>query len=267
MPGASRGRLSWGSAVPFTWQWETVKRQSRISRKRSRLIHFIRKRGKSRACVWAAGMGNSRMVNHSRGVPADHCQRASWRWSRKWSCVWLACHHHTTLNDPSLGTIQDAKTYYEKCLKATMRRDELYGKRTKEELPPVLDILHRNFQQHPEAVNFQRDLQHIIQGMGGTFVEEKGGLETKFSCVTCGALQGSNGGIMKCSSRCRLVSYCSKDCQRAVSCFFIHVLYYLLLLLYTNFLFIIGNLISLSLFWKQNKGLEKPQGVLQARKE
>jgi hypothetical protein len=126
--------------------------------------------------------------------------------------------------------------------------DELYGKRTKEELPPVLDILHRNFQQHPEAVNFQRDLQHIIQGMGGTFVEEKGGLETKFSCVTCGALQGSNGGIMKCSSRCRLVSYCSKDCQRAVSCFFIHVLYYLLLLLYTNFLFIIGNLISLSLF-------------------
>lgn len=125
---------------------------------------------------------------------------------------WLAI---TTLNDPSLGTIQDAKTYYELCLKATMRRDELYGKRTKEELPPVLDILHRNFQQHPEAVNFQRDLHHIIQGMGGTSVEEKGGLETKFSCVTCGALQGSNGGIMKCSSRCRLVSYCSKDCQRA----------------------------------------------------
>ena len=158
---------------------------------------------------------------------------------------WLAI---TTLNDPSLGTIQDAKTYYELCLKATMRRDELYGKRTKEELPPVLDILHPNFQQHPEAVNFQRDLHHIIQGMGGTSVEEKGGLETKFSCVTCGALQGSNGGIMKCSSRCRLVSYCSKDCQRAVSCFFIHVLYYLLLLLYTNFLFIIDNLISLSLF-------------------
>jgi hypothetical protein len=48
-------------------------------------------------------------------------------------------------------------------------------------------------------------------------VEEKG-LKNKFSCVTCGALQGSNGGIMKCS-RCRLVSYCSKDCQRAVSSF------------------------------------------------
>ena len=66
MPDASQGRLSWGNAVPFTWQWGTVKRQSRISRKLSRLIHFIlRKRGNpGLAC---GQLGNSRMVKPFTG--------------------------------------------------------------------------------------------------------------------------------------------------------------------------------------------------------
>jgi hypothetical protein len=182
---------------------------------------FYTEARESRACVWAAGQLKDGKTIHGefQRIVSEHHEDNR---GNEVAFGWLAI---TTLNDPSLGTIQDAKTFYEKCLKATMRRDELYGKRTKEELPPVLEILHRNFQQHPEAVNFQRDLHHItqgIQGMGGTSVEEKG-LKNKFSCVTCGALQGSNGGIMKCS-RCRLVSYCSKDCQRAVSSFFVHVL-------------------------------------------
>jgi tetratricopeptide (TPR) repeat protein len=54
------------------------------------------------------------------------------------SYAWLAI---TTLEEPRLGTLDDAKRYYEKSIRATARRDELYGPRRSDELPPCLEVM------------------------------------------------------------------------------------------------------------------------------
>ena len=162
----------------------------------------------ARACVWAAVQLKDPTIIHKefkRIVREVHEDNRG----NEVAYAWLAI---TTLEDPSLGSIDDAKRYYEKCLIATIRRDEIYGIRQKEVLPPVLDQVHVRFQDCPGGLDFQRDLFDVINGIGN--LGEERSSNTKYSCVTCGATEAKeNAKLMKCA-RCKLVSYCSKECQR-----------------------------------------------------
>ena len=106
-------------------------------------------------------------------------------------------------------------------LKAKNRRDQLYGKRSKEEESPALQHLRELFEvrlrQHPEAERFRRDLDNVEQGFANVHIPQEArkrkAPKNKYACVKCGVSQETNGGkLMKCS-RCNLASYCSKDCQ------------------------------------------------------
>jgi tetratricopeptide (TPR) repeat protein len=135
--------------------------------------------------------------------------------------AWLAI---TTLklNDPSIGSVEDAKAYFDKCLEATIRRDELYGpQRRIDQLPPCVQQAHDIFQQLPTAVRNQRNLYDIIQGMRGITVDEyeEEIRKNKYVCVKCGANRKPDGGIVMKCSRCKSASYCSAECQKAVSFF------------------------------------------------
>ena len=161
----------------------------------------------ARACVWAAAQLKDYKTLHKefkRIVSEVHEDNRG----NEVSYAWLAI---TTLEDPSLGSIDDAKKYYEKCLRATNRMDQIYGKRGKEELPPALEDVHRRFQNCPGGLEFQRDLLDVINRIGN-MGEKK--TRYKYSCVTCGATKGKDSiNLMKCG-RCKLVSYCSRECQR-----------------------------------------------------
>ena len=101
-----------------------------------------------------------------------------------------------------------------------LRKDELYGpQRRIDQLPACVQRAHSLFQQLPTAVDNQRNLHDIIQGMKGISVDEyeEEIRKNKYMCVKCGANRKPDGGmVMKCS-RCKSVSYCSAGCQKAVS--------------------------------------------------
>jgi tetratricopeptide (TPR) repeat protein len=161
----------------------------------------------ARACVWAAIQLRDNKTIHKefkRIVSEVHEDNRG----NEVSYAWLAI---TTLEDPSLGSFDDAKRYYEKCLRATIRRDEIYGKRKKEVLPQVLEQAHIRFQNCPGGLEFQRDLRDVIDGIGNMGEQKP---SKKYSCVTCGVTKGKDStNLMKCG-RCKLVSYCSRDCQQ-----------------------------------------------------
>jgi len=131
--------------------------------------------------------------------------------------AWLAI---TTLNDPSLGSVEDAKIHFNKCLRATIRKDELYGptQRRIDELPSCVQKAYTLFQQHPHhGRNRQRNLNEMIQGMRGISVDEyeEGMRKNKYICVKCGANRRPDGKMVMQCTRCKSVSYCSTKCQKA----------------------------------------------------
>jgi len=153
------------------------------------------------------------------------------------SYAWLAL---TTLQDPRLGTMAEAKLYYDKCLRSKMRRDELYGRRTKEQEPPVLEHVRQQYAQNqqPETLRFRLELDAVQQGKRSAesvhvpetlvvMTEEptKKSLK-KYTCVKCDkAADGTGTKLMACS-RCKVVSYCSRECQKSVR--FDHIVFWIL---------------------------------------
>ncbi len=124
--------------------------------------------------------------------------------------AWLAI---TTFKDPKLGTYEKAKSYYEKSLKASSRYDAIYGKRKKEEEPPVLEQLKVQFASlhaNPRALKSRKDLDSVQVEIQGDPTSK-----LKHSCLKCGNREKKDGGgkLMKCA-RCKSVSYCSRECQR-----------------------------------------------------
>ena len=71
------------------------------------------------------------------------------------SYAWLAV---IIMNNATLGTMDDAKLYYEKCIRSQMRRAELYGQHTKANEPEVLQLARANYTslQNPKLVIFHR---------------------------------------------------------------------------------------------------------------
>ena len=179
-----------------------------------KIDEFCTKARESRACVWAAVQLKDDKTIHKefQRIISEHHQDHR---GNDVAYAWLAT---TTLNDSSLGSIEDAKMYYDKCLQAIVRRDDIYGQRSIDQIPSIVQNVHARFQQQdPNALSMQRDLSDIIQGMRGATVEDEEKRKNKHNCVKCGARRKADGGaVMKCA-RCKSVSYCSRDCQVAVS--------------------------------------------------
>ena len=210
----------------------------------------------SRACVWAAAQLKDDKTIHGefkRVLSEVHEDNRG----NEVAYGWLAL---TTLNEPSLGSIDEAKVYYRKCLKATIRRDEIYGKRSIDTLPDILQVVHRRFQQHPRALDLHRNLHDIIQGMRDSTMRERFQKEmnkNKHACVKCGALRQPDGGsVMKCS-RCKNVSYCSRECQLRVR------LSYIFIFKDHQHFFLTCTYIRLLLYNFTRAGLERSQSILQ----
>ena len=146
------------------------------------------------------------------------------------------------MNNPTLGTMDDAKLYYEKCLRSTMRRDELYGRRKKANEPIILQFMRETYakvqNQELSISHTRRELDDVRQGKKeksssaialeyDTFLEAK---KTKTKpktnnnmhvCIKCGnTADDIEGNLMKCA-RCKVVSYCSRECQKAVRFYYI----------------------------------------------
>ena len=148
--------------------------------------------------------------------------------------AWLAV---TILNNSSLGSIDEAKAYYDNCVKATLRRDEIYGQRSIDQFPEIVQVAHLRFQQHSsESLNFQQQFSDLNASMRDTTINDEESRKDKYVCVKCGAKRKPDGGtVMKCT-RCKSISYCSRACQKAVSLyiFFIACIYFLLYLANTK---------------------------------
>mmetsp|Transcript_560 Transcript_560/g.779 ORF Transcript_560/g.779 Transcript_560/m.779 type:complete len:399 (-) Transcript_560:82-1278(-) len=165
----------------------------------------------ARACVWAGlGLKDSKTIHteFKRCVSEYHEDNREME-------VFYARLAITILDDSSLGTLEDAKEYYEKCVRAIARRDELYGKRKKEEWPSDVHLLNEKIRQHPDVLNLERESRSVVtQGMSEISLK-KISSKHKHSCVKCGTSEGPNGGLLMKCSRCKSVSYCSKNCQKS----------------------------------------------------
>jgi len=139
------------------------------------------------------------------------------------------------MNNPAFGTMDDAKLYYEKCLRSSMRRIELYGRCTKANEPLFLETVRDEYAclQNPElpAFHHRRELDDVRKGKKeksssaialayDTFLQvEQTKIKTNnnlHACIKCGnTADDIEGNLMKCA-RCKVVSYCSRECQKAV---------------------------------------------------
>mmetsp|Transcript_5810 Transcript_5810/g.8719 ORF Transcript_5810/g.8719 Transcript_5810/m.8719 type:complete len:406 (+) Transcript_5810:58-1275(+) len=168
-----------------------------------------------RANMWAYSHIKHRKVVHKefkrliKEVHPDHRHNEVYY-------AWLAI---TTLDDPSLGTREDATTYYKKSLMAQLRRNELYGSLNEDDEPPVLQDLDERFLMSPEQIpSFLRSFAQVKNGLDGISHHESKDETPKVKdcCVNCGISEDTStkGKLMQCS-RCKLAYYCSKECQRA----------------------------------------------------
>lgn len=134
--------------------------------------------------------------------------------------AWLAI---MTLGDPRLGTTAEAKQYFEKSLQATMRRDELYGRRTLEQHPQVLQFCRDQFaifaNGPPELrrVRENLDAAYLLGRLEGLNGLQELGVDKSMShkCLKCGKVATDIGCRLSKCSRCKTVSYCSRDCQKS----------------------------------------------------
>ena len=187
----------------------------------------------SRACIFAAlKLKDDRTIHgeFKRVVEENHEDNRG----NDVAYAWLAV---TILNDTSLGSIDEAKAYYDNCVKATLRRDEIYGQRSIDQFPEIVQEAHSRFQQHSsESLNFQQQFSDLNASMRDTTINDEESRKDKYVCVKCGAKRKPDGGtVMKCT-RCKSISYCSRACQKAVSLyiFFIACIYFLLYLANTK---------------------------------
>lgn len=137
---------------------------------------------------------------------------------------------HFTLGDPRLGTVQQAKEYYNKSLRAGQRQRELYRSRTLQEDPSMVQVCKKQFEtlfNGPPAVRkFREDIDaalasgslenlQIPDNMTLVPAADAAFIDDSHKCLNCGKTARDIGKLLSKCSRCKKVSYCSKDCQRA----------------------------------------------------
>lgn len=138
--------------------------------------------------------------------------------------AWMA---YYTLRDAKCGTLAEAKSYYEKSLRASMRNLELYGAHPSGP-PPIVKMVKEHYvltMSHPENRQLREDMD-VALATGrmedlaipeGFHVLPVDTIDKKMahSCLTCGKSAVDKGmtALLKCT-QCKQVSYCSKECQK-----------------------------------------------------
>mmetsp|Transcript_54 Transcript_54/g.82 ORF Transcript_54/g.82 Transcript_54/m.82 type:complete len:334 (-) Transcript_54:188-1189(-) len=166
-----------------------------------KIDEFYTQARESRACIWASRNLKDDGTVHaefSRIISEHHVDDRG----NEVAYAFLAI---TTLGDPSLGTFRDAKAWYDKMLAASKRRDEIYGKRREDELPPTVRKAQGKFQ---DGGNFE-----ILNSIPGVEIVTMRGKTTKRICLKCGAKTRADGGKLSKCIKCKSASYCSRECQ------------------------------------------------------
>lgn len=161
---------------------------------------FYTKAREARACTWFGQNMKDDSTIHSefiRILSENHVDNRG----NEVAFAFLAT---STLGNSSLGTYRDAKSWHDKMLDAAKRRDELYGKRRQDELPPIVQSAKRKFREYGNL-----DFTDTIAGVERVTM---GSSKTKRSCLNCGSTESSEGGLSKCAV-CKSAFYCSRKCQ------------------------------------------------------
>lgn len=90
-----------------------------------------------------------------------------------------------TMKNSSLGTIADARSFYEKMKQSSDRRDEIYGARARGELPSLVKGAH-------EAMSQSQGME-VYDMLGLERVGRSSNGKTKYSCLKCGATKCADG--------------------------------------------------------------------------
>ena len=141
--------------------------------------------------------------------------------------AWMAVY---VLRDAKLGSLADAKVYYEKCLRASMRKTEIYGPTKREKEPPMLQMAKDQYAEvvrNPEARQFREQLDVAVEtgrpedpSIPEGFQSVPKALmkvvlpDTGSTCLKCGKMADAGKRLSTCT-QCRKVHYCSVECQRA----------------------------------------------------
>lgn len=159
----------------------------------------------ARACVWAALKlkGHKRIHEEFKRCIAENHE--DYR-GNEVHYAWLAL---TILSDPSLGSNEDARGYYDKCVRASSRRDEIYGRRPINEMPDAVKLVRARFQSSQSLPTISRQLENVSLGVASN--------KLKRSCLKCAKKADANGGKLSQCARCKVAYYCSRTCQVDVS--------------------------------------------------
>jgi len=164
---------------------------------------FYTQARESRACVWAAVKLKSYAIifEEFKRIVDDHHEDNR---SNEVSYAWLSL---SILSDRSLGSLDEARGYYEKSIKATKRRDEIYGTRSDADLPDVVKQMTRRFHELQEL----QSNSALFGDLSALTLEDRE--KRKRSCLKCGATTTANGGDLNQCARCKRTYYCSRECQ------------------------------------------------------
>lgn len=99
-----------------------------------------------------------------------------------------------TMNNSSLGTVADARLFYEKMKQSSERRDEIYGQRARNEVPSLVKLAH-------EAMSQSRGME-VYDMLGLERVGRSSHGKTKYSCLKCGATKCADGSKLFVCTKC-----------------------------------------------------------------
>lgn len=121
---------------------------------------------------------------------------------------------HLVLYDPRLGTLDEARYYHNESRKARARFRELYGRTEGDNQLEASDNQVSSFLSDETKVS-QRMLLDLVD-VPAHLGARRARPSERHACLKCQKTERSDGGkLFKCS-RCKLVSYCSKECQTEV---------------------------------------------------
>lgn len=155
---------------------------------------FYTKARAARACIWAGQKLRSDARIHEefcRIIQEQHVDNRG----NEVAYAFLAL---KTLGNSSLGTYTDAKSWYDKMLSATKRRDEIYGTRRQDELPPAVRTAKQKFLDCGNLEIFD------AMGVERITLRDDSAPKQKRACLTCGATSASDGGVLSKCTRCKV---------------------------------------------------------------
>jgi len=145
--------------------------------------------------------------------------------------AWLAFY---VMEDGRLGSVEDAKMYYEKCLRATARCKEIYGRLYSEEDASIFQSVKDRFALYSSSPQFRfsRDQMDAASRVGqgenlwnaataAGCINEVLDASNRHKCLKCGKTSEELGKKLSKCGRCKQVSYCSRGmyrCKRRTNC-------------------------------------------------